>query len=341
MAPITYGIIGTNWITDSWIAAAAKTGHWTLGAVFSRTSGRATGFAAKHGCITCYNKLEDLAADSNLQVIYIASPNSLHYAQARQMLEARKHVVLEKPATSTSAELDELFSIARAHSVYLIEAYRHIQEANFKRLRHTLTQEGRLGRIYGASLSYASYSSRYDNVLAGEEPNIFSLKFSGGSLVDVGVYPITFAVALFGKPERQTYVPFLCATGVDGGGVGILHYNGFGVQINNSKGYRSTAPNEIYGEKGTLTINRVFEIDSLQHWSPKTKETTELAGPALVVEKPFVSMQEEAEEFARIINEKDEAALQDLERISKIVTDITSDMRRQAGVFYPADSAWQ
>ncbi|USW56472.1 Putative gfo/Idh/MocA-like oxidoreductase, NAD(P)-binding domain superfamily [Septoria linicola] len=336
---ITYGTIGTNWITESWIQAANKTGQWELKAVYSRTKEQAEKFASRYGCTHIHTSLEELAHDSKLQVIYIASPNSLHYEQAKQMLRAKKHVLLEKPATSTVAELDDLFRIAKEEGVYLIEAYRHIQEANYKLLRKLVDEEKRLGQIYGASITYCSYSSRYNNVLNGEEPNIFSLKFSGGSLVDVGVYPVTFVVALFGKPKSQSYIPMKCRTGVDGGGVGILEYDGFGVQINNSKCYQSTAPCEVYGEKGTLTLNSTTDIDTLKHWSPQTKKSEELAGPCKRVEKPNVNMEEEAAEFARILNNHDTSALQELETISRNVLHVTSEMRRQAGIVYPADKS--
>ncbi|GIZ48982.1 hypothetical protein CKM354_001202300 [Cercospora kikuchii] len=334
---IRYAIVGTNWITDSWIKAAEKAGKWQLHAIYSRTKEQAEKFASKYACSNLYTSLDDLAGDQELDVVYIASPNNLHYEQAKQMLKAKKHVVLEKPATSTSAELDDLFRIAKEEGVYLIEAYRHIQEANYKLLRKIVNEDKKLGPIYGASFSYCSYSSRYNNVLSGETPNIFSLDFSGGSLVDVGVYPVTFAVALFGKPKTQSYIPTICRTGVDGGGVGILQYDNFGVQINNSKSYQSTAPCEIYGEKGTLTINFTTDIDSLKLWSPHTKTTEELAGPCKRVEKPNVNMEEEAAEFARILQEKDTTALQELETISRNVLHVTEDMRRQAGINYPAD----
>lgn len=287
MSPITFGVIGTGWITDSWIQASHKTEQWKLHAVYSRSSEQAKSFASKYDCTKTYTSLDDLAADSDMQAVYIASPNSLHYAQAKQFLRAKKNVILEKPATSTVAELDDLFRIAKEEGVYLIEAFRHIQEANYKLLKKLITQEQKLGTIYGASFTYASYSSRYNNVLAGETPNIFSLEYSGGSLVDIGVYPISFAVALFGRPRSQTYVPAICRTGVDLGGFGILHYDGFGVQINNSKGYTSSAPCEVYGEKGTITVNGTTDISTvsrdqqicivqavmatMRHWAPRER----------------------------------------------------------------------
>lgn len=335
---ITFGTIGTGWITEAFIKAASKKGQWQLHAVYSRKQEQAEAFGAKFDCKKLYTSLDDMAADKDMQAIYIASPNSYHYAHAKQFLQAGKHVILEKPATSTPAELDDLFATAKQHNVFLIEAFRHIQEANYKLLQNLIHQEKRLGPIYGASLTYASYSSRYNNVLAGEVPNIFSLDFSGGSLVDIGVYPITFAIALFGAPKSQTYVPFVCRTGVDGGGVVLLSYGDFGVQINQSKGYQSFAPCEIYGEKGTVSLNATTDITSVKHWDPKTKKSEELAGPIRDAQAQ-VNMEEEAEEFARIVNEGDKEAAEKLEGISKDVIRVTSDLRRQAGVVYPADKA--
>jgi len=329
---INFGIIGTNWITDSWIQHSQATNKWKLAAVYSRDQETAKKFAEKYSVSTTYTSLDSLFSDSNLQAIYIASPNSLHFEQAKQVIEANKHVILEKPSTSTVKELDTLFSLAKKHNVHLLEAFRHIQERNFHVLRKAIIDEQRLGRIFGASLTYSSFSSRYNNVLAGEVPNIFSLDFSGGSLVDIGVYPVTFAVALFGKPKSQTYSPFICPTGVDAGGFIVLNYATFGVQINQSKCFTSVAPTEIYGEKGTVTLNGTADIESVKFWSNSTKKTEELAG-----KKAERNMQEEAEELGRIIEEGDKAAASKLEQISRDVLDVTTDLRRQNGIVYKAE----
>ena len=133
--PITYATIGTGWITDSWISAATKTNAWQLQAVYSRTQEQAQSFASNHGCKTTHTSLQSLGADESVQAVYIASPNDLHDAHAKEMLQAGKHVILEKPATSTPEELDELFALAKEKGLFLIEAFRHIQEANFKSLQ--------------------------------------------------------------------------------------------------------------------------------------------------------------------------------------------------------------
>ena len=322
----SYDIAG--WITDEWIAGAHATGSWQLTSVYSRQKETAEQYAAKLKIASVHTSIESLVNDP-IDVVYVASPNSLHYEQTKIILRQRKHVILEKPATATVAEFEDLCSLARDNGVYLIEAYRHIQEANFKKLKQNLT---RLGPIYGASLVYASFSSRYTNVLNGETPNVFSLEFAGGSLVDIGVYPITFAVSLFGRPKSSTYQAFKCRTGVDGGGLILLQYDTFSVSINQSKCYNSASPSEIYGENGTVTISATMNIDSLKWFNPRTKEAQEWAGP-----KEDLKLKEEAAEFARIIMDDDKKAAKDLEDLSRTMLQITTAMRRQNNITYPAD----
>lgn len=326
---LNFGIIGTNWITDSFIKSAEASGKWKLAAVYSRTEEAARSFADKYNVKTTHTSIESIATDSTIQAIYIASPNSHHYDHATTILKAKKHVIIEKPATSTVAELDTLFSLAKENNVFLIEAFRHIQEVNFKVLQKALLQEKKLGTIFGASLTYSTYSSRYNNVLAGEVPNVFSLDFSGGCLVDIGVYPIAFALALFGKPKSQTYAPYICQTGVDAGGFITLNYGDFGIQINQSKCFNSSAPTEFYGENGTITVNATTDIDSVKFTDRKTKKTEELAGP-----KAELNLQEEAEEFARIINNNDHKAAEKLELLSRDIIAVTTDLRKQNGIVY-------
>jgi len=326
---INFAVIGTGWITDSFIKGAQATDAWKLVAVYSRKEETGKKFGFVYDVTTVHTSLESLAGDSNVHAVYIASPNSFHYEQAKSMLNAKKHVILEKPTTSTVAEFENLCSVAKSNGVHLIEAFRHIQEVNFKVLKSNLSK---LGPIYGASLNYATYSSRYSNVLNGETPNIFSLEFSGGSLVDIGVYPICMAVALFGKPKSQTYKPVIIATGVDGGGVVVLNYEKFAVSINQSKCYASKAPTEFYGQNGTFVLNAVTDIDRVDFLNAKSKKTEELAQ-----QKAELNLQEEAVEFARIINEDDREAAKKLEEISRIIINITTDLRKQNGIVFKVE----
>jgi len=328
---INFATIGSGWITDSFIASAQSTKSWKLTSVFSRSESTASSFAEKHNITSTHTSLEALASDKEVQAVYIASPNSLHYHHAKQMLAAGKHVILEKPATSTLKELQELFSIAKLHNVFLLEAFRHLHEPNFVVLKKAIGEK--LGPVYGASLNYASYSSRYNNVLAGETPNIFSLEYSGGALVDLGVYPISAAVALLGRPVSQTYKPVIIRTGADGGGIVVLNYETFAVSINASKIYTSAAPSEVYGEKGTLSCNGVTDIERVDFLDAKNK-TVEKLGRGRVE----LNMADEANAFAKIIEEMDEVEAQKLQRISMVVQSVTEDLRRQNGLLFKVET---
>ncbi|KAF2462224.1 hypothetical protein BDY21DRAFT_368322 [Lineolata rhizophorae] len=326
---INFSVIGTGWISDSFVQAAHKTKAWKLTAVYSRTGENAENFAEKYNVTNTYTELDSLGLDPEVQAVYIASPNSLHYSQAKLMLVAGKNVILEKPATSTVAEFEELFALAKQHRVFLLEANRHIHEVNFKVLQRNLSA---LGPIFGATLNYASYSSRFNNVLAGETPNVFSLKYSGGALVDLGVYPIAAAVALFGAPKGQIYRPVKLPNGADGGGVTLLDYGNFSVSITASKVFTSTGPSEVYGQNGTLIMNGVTDIDRVSFLNAKTKETVDWAQP-----KAPLNLLEEATEFARIIKGKDWDAATKLEQISRTTLAITTDLRRQNGIVFDCE----
>lgn len=329
--PINFGIIGTNWITHSFVKCAHATSKWNLAAVYSRKEDTAKEFAAKYEDrkIALYTSLEELSKSTDISTVYIASPNILHYEQAKMMLLAGKNVILEKPSCSTPAELDELFKIAKEKEVILIEAFRHIQESNFKILKSAISK---LGPLYGASITFAQYSSRYEKVLAGETPNIFNLEMGGGALVDLGVYCVAVAIELFGAPQDSAYYPVKVATGADGAGKLILTYPSFTVYLCHSKIYNSDAPTEIYGEKGTLVVPTVTDIESVVLWDSKTKKRTELAGGK---EPAELNLKEEASEFARCIEERDAAALGRYEQLSRDILKVLYKSRQDNGLVFP------
>lgn len=332
--PICYGTIGTASITDIWIAATKHSSDWKLTAVYSRREDNAQAYASKHNVSAAYTSIPSMLADENVHAVYVASPNSLHHEHAKLVLEAKKHVILEKPATSTVAEFRELLDLAKKNNVFLLEAYRHIQEHNFRALKKAL-DERVLGEVYGASITFARYSSKYNAVLDKKPtPNSFSPEFSGGALVDMGVYPITFAVALFGKPLSQTYAPFICSTGVDGGGCVVLKYKSFAVQINVSKIYESWAPTEIYGEMGKIVLDAPTDIKHVTLHEQRSGSKTELGKPP--ANEP-INLVDEAIELARIMTSGDQAEVERLQKLSLDVLEITTDLRRQNKIVYPAD----
>jgi predicted dehydrogenase len=174
---INLGIIGTNWITDQFVQAAHETGKYRLAAVYSRRLDTAQKFGEKYGDVEYATDLDTFFGLEHVNTVYIASPNSLHFEQAKQGILAGKNVIVEKPAFSTPTEMDEIIELANQKRVFFFEAARNIHEKSFKTIADFLPSKD---QIIGADFSFMKYSSRYDQVLDGGEPNIFSPHFSGG-----------------------------------------------------------------------------------------------------------------------------------------------------------------
>lgn len=180
------------------------------------------------------------------------------------------------------------------------------------------------------------YSSRYDAVLAGEEPNIFSLTFSGGAIMDLGVYLIYAAVGWFGVPQKVSYTAQKIRTGVDGMGTAILEYPQFQVTLLTGKIADSYLPSEIYGSNGTLQMNAVNSIDSIQRYDRASQDIINI--PCSQEENP---MTEEAADFAYVINHQDEeeaqASYQKWLQMAVEVNKILVALRKDAGIEFAAD----
>ena len=145
--------------------------------------------------------LEELL-ESDVDTIYVALPNHLHYGFAKKALLAGKHVILEKPGTSNAAQMRELEKLAAQEKKMLLEAMNIHYLPVFQSLKEHLKD---LGTIKIVSLNYSQYSSRYDAFRRGEVLAAFDPKRAGGALMDLNVYNIHAAVGLFGKPESVRY----------------------------------------------------------------------------------------------------------------------------------------
>ena len=330
---INLGIIGTNRITDQFVQAAHETGKYRLAAVYSRRLDTAQKFGEKYGDVEYATDLDTFFGLEHVNTVYIASPNSLHFEQAKQGILAGKNVIVEKPAFSTPTEMDEIIELANQKRVFFFEAARNIHEKSFKTIADFLPSKD---QIIGADFSFMKYSSRYDQVLDGGEPNIFSPHFSGGALVDLGVYPIYAALAWFGMPKESVYFGQKIATGVDGFVVGVLRYDNFDVTIRSGKINDSFQQSEIYLVNGTLVMDAVNSISEAIFHDRNHQRREKLAVHQL--ENPMV---EEAEEFARVIlNPTDRKLGTDYEEwveLSRNVNQVMYDMRKSAGIIFDAD----
>lgn len=327
---IRYGVIGTNWITERFIAAAMETDHLVLTAVYSRSEEKAKDFAGKyHQDIEIFTDLDKMAQSDLLDAVYIASPNSLHAEQSILCMKHGKHVLCEKPIASNTKELTAMIEVAKSNGVVLMEALKSTLMPNFRVIRDNLYKLGDVRRFFA---SYCQYSSRYDAFKQGKVLNAFNPEFSNGALMDIGVYCIYPLVTLFGKPEEIKAAGMLLSSGVDGEGSLLVKYKEMDAVIMYSKITDSYLPAEIQGENGTMVIDKINGPYQVKiYYRDGTIED-------LTQSQTQESMYYEALEFADLIQSgKAESDINSLHN-SLIVAEIMEETRKQIGLVFPADN---
>lgn len=325
---IRFGIIGTNWITESFIEAASKLEDFSLTAVYSRTEEKAKVFADKYNVKTTYTNLEDFAQSTEIDAVYIASPNSFHAKQAILMMKHKKHVLCEKPIASNTLELAEMIRTAKANNVLLMEALKTTLLPNFKAIQDNIHKIGKVRRYFA---SYCQYSSRYDAYKEGKVLNAFDPTYSNGSLMDIGIYCIYPLVVLFGQPQKVKAVGYMLDSGVDGEGSVIFQYEEMDASAIYSKITNSYLPSEIQGEEGSMIIDKIHTPEKIEiHYRDGAIET---------ISKPQEtnSMFYEVQEFITLIqNNKLESSVNSYKN-SMVTAEILEEVRSQMGLIYPAD----
>ncbi|PQP83139.1 oxidoreductase [Paenibacillus sp. PCH8] len=243
--------MGTGTIVDVILSAINELDEVTCTAIYSRKRETAQKLAGKYGVSTIYTDLESLFSDANVDLIYIASPNSMHYEQAYQALQHGKHVVCEKPFTSTLQEAETLITLAKEKNLLLFEAISNIHLPNIQVIREQLPK---LGQIKLIQCNYSQYSRKYNDLLAGETPNVFNPQFSGGALMDINIYNLHLVMNLFGSPSSVSYTANRHANGIDTSGVVVLKYPEWIAECVGAKDTNSMNFVLIQGEKGYLQV---------------------------------------------------------------------------------------
>ncbi|ONI46593.1 hypothetical protein AN640_00020 [Candidatus Epulonipiscium fishelsonii] len=250
---IKVGIIGTSNIVKWFLEAIGKVKNAEVTALYSRTKERGIEF-----CNEC-NLNIDITSNyktllDQVDAVYIASPNSLHYHQAQLAIENQKHVLCEKPVTINLAQLDDLIKLAEENNVIFMEALKLFAMPSFQAIKNGMAEIGVIRQVF---FTFCQYSPRYDLYKKGLETNILSAKYGSGSLMDIGIYCIYPCIALFGKPERIQSSVTMLNNGVDGSGSIILTYDGFIATLMYSKTNYSVGLSEIMGEEGSVSIEHI------------------------------------------------------------------------------------
>ncbi|MDY3004082.1 MAG: Gfo/Idh/MocA family oxidoreductase [Christensenella hongkongensis] len=324
-----YGTIGTGWITQAFIDSANTMNNFELAGVYSRDILRARKFAAKNNCAVAYDDLERLAT-RDIDLVYIASPNSLHYKQCRLFLENGKHVICEKPAVVYPDEARELYHIADKNHVIFLEAIIMLHQPQFHTVKTSLKK---IGPILSARLDYSQYSAKYQKYLEGENPNVFNPKFASGCMMNLGVYIIYTALGLFGRPDELFTQAQLLDSGADISFCSIYRYPDKLVTLTSSKAGQSYLGSEIMGTLGTMTFGLVSNFTDITiHYNNGTTERIADDVPRLTL------MANEIRDLIRYI-EKPEETYHEYTYIRELciaVSEVTAQMRRQAGIIFSA-----
>ncbi len=245
------GVIGTGAITKSMLAEFQRCEHFEVTAICSRREETGRAMAEAFGIPKVYTALEDMLADPVIEMVYVASPNAIHFRQTKAALEAGKHVLCEKPFAPTVAETDELIALAKEKHLMLFEAITTAHHPGYALVRQQLPL---LGDLKVVSCTFCQYSSRYPALLQGKVSPVLDPANKGGALMDINLYNVHFTVGLFGAPEKVHYFPNIYKNGVDTSGILILQYPGFVCQCTGAKDSAARNGVQIVGESGYLEI---------------------------------------------------------------------------------------
>ncbi|MFR7592697.1 MAG: Gfo/Idh/MocA family protein [Longibaculum sp.] len=282
----------------------------------------------KYGFKRYSTSYDELLNDEEVDTIYVALPNHLHYSYSKLALEAHKNVILEKPLTSNQEEAHELKDLAESQHLFLWEAITNQYLPNFHKIKSLIPT---LGHIKIVECNYSQYSSRYNAFLEGNVLPAFDYTKSGGALMDLNIYNIHFVVGLFGRPKDVHYYPNI-EKNIDTSGILILEYDHFQCVCIGSKDCKAPLSNTIQGDKGCIHISTpVSYIGSVElSMNDGTEET-------INENKDVHRMYEEFVAFEKMYQTQDYQQCYEMLEHSMIVSEVQTIARRKAGVIFPAD----
>jgi D-xylose 1-dehydrogenase (NADP+, D-xylono-1,5-lactone-forming) len=294
--PLRIGILGTANIARAFTSGVAPSRTVSMAAVASRDAGKAENFAKQCGIPKFHASYEALLADPAIEAIYNPLPNSLHAKWSIKALEAGKHVLCEKPLATNAADARAMFSAAKRHGLYLVEAYPYRAQPQTLKLRELLAQ-GAIGKVQLIRASFGITFSDPANIRLKPE-------LGGGALLDAGSYSASLALLAAGqRPERVSASARWSGTGVDLSVVANLEFrNGALAQISCSFATAYHRHALIAGDAGTI------ETTFLNH--PPTggpplltvrRGLTVAVVPENVEVAPGNGFQAEAESFQRLV----------------------------------------
>jgi predicted dehydrogenase len=246
--PCRWGIIGPGKIAKKFAAAIPLAGNAVLQAVASRDAARARDFAEKNGAAKWYGNYEQLVNDPDIDAIYIATPHAFHTENALLCLSHHKPVLCEKPMALNRKQVQQMVDASQQKNTFLMEAmWSRFLPAIEKILE--LANEGKIGTVRYVRGDFGFYNA-FD-----PDSRLFDLHLGGGSVLDIGVYPLFLCLSVLGKPDHITATGKLAPSGADETCLAVLQYdNGATASAFSTVGAFTSLTAEIGGSEGTITI---------------------------------------------------------------------------------------
>lgn len=328
MSKYRWGILATGNIAASMAEALQEVDDAELLAVASRTQASAETFGTEWGIPRRYDSYEDLADDPDIEIIYIATPHSLHAENISLCLNADKHVLCEKPMTLNAAESTECIALARSKNLFLMEAVWMRFFPAIRQLKRWIT-EGMIGKVHLVQADFCLH------VPFDPAHRLYNPELGGGALLDLGIYPLSLTTYLHGFPDEIEGIAEVGSTGVDELNAITLSYPcRLIAQLASSM--RVDKPHEatVLGSLGTIKVHHPFFHPNrltlhLRDCAPRTFDYP-FRGNGYV---------HEVEEVQRCLTEgRLESDIMPLDETQRMM-ELMDELRRQWGVFYPGDSA--
>lgn len=295
-----------------------------LYSVGSRDLRRAKQFADEFGFKKYYGSYEELAADPEVEIVYVASPHSHHYEHTLLCLRNGKNVICEKAFAINTREVEEMISEARRQDLFLMEALWPPFQPFYKKA-HEILKSGVLGRIVHLH-GFFTFIPPYD-------PNDrkFSLALGGSSLLDIGIYPVIDALTFIGVPDEIKATALFADSGSEDSISVILKYNDRRMATLYSSFRTSTGIGcEIFCEKGNMTVSRGRDMNQKVILDLHGMERQEF-----VFSPPAMGYHWEAEEVMKCLDEgRTESAVVPLSFSLDLIKTLDK-IRRDAGVVFP------
>lgn len=248
---IRWGILGTGGIANTFVSDLLAR-DFAVTAVGSRSQESADAFAQRHGIPKAHPSYEALAADPGVDAIYISTPHPFHAPNALLVLGAGKHALVEKPFTLNAAEAREVVALAEANRLVVLEAMWTRWLPHMVRLREVIAA-GTIGEVRTIIVDHTQ------SLPSDPAHRINAPELGGGALLDLGIYPVSFAWDVFGKPETVYAISSPTQTGVDRQTAMIFGYPG-GQQALLHTQLDARGPNRaaVIGTGGRIEIDPVW-----------------------------------------------------------------------------------